>query len=291
MSSRAAVALYDPALAREATQAELRAKAAPQKLEINKMTHSTFEMPTEAKARAADAFAKEMANINRRIEERRRRDPTFRPDALDLDRSKMLRFNRYVDYYALLGVEQFASPADLKDAFRRQSLLHHPDKQLGKSVAERVAADERFHAMAGAHRILAEPATRQAYDKARDRLTAQYEAGVVPENEMDKPPPTCVEVGVTLAELFTGCWRHMRFVREMFKGTQWERKEDDVFKLKVRPGELEGATFWFRSQGNVATAGKADLVFVLEQAASHTIASHKGRVRDSHVSRLPSPAL
>ena len=33
----------------------------------------------------------------------------------------------------------------------------------------------------------------------------------------------------------------------------------------MRPGELEGATYWFKNEGCVSTAGKADLVFVLAQ--------------------------
>ena len=46
MSSRAAVAVYDPALARQATQAELRSKAAPQKLEVLPATAACFTRHT-----------------------------------------------------------------------------------------------------------------------------------------------------------------------------------------------------------------------------------------------------
>lgn len=35
----------------------------------------------------------------------------------------------------------------------------------------------------------------------------------------------------------------------------------------MRPGELDGATFWFKNEGDVTTGGKADLVFVLGQEA------------------------
>ena len=59
-----------------------------------------FEMSDESKAKMAAAMKKEMEKINSMLEERRRRDPTFRADALDLDRRKMLPFNRYADYYA-----------------------------------------------------------------------------------------------------------------------------------------------------------------------------------------------
>lgn len=46
---------------------------------------------------------------------------------------------------------------------------------------------------------------------------------------------------------------------------RWERKDDDVFTLKVRPGETPGATFWFKEKGDVSTAGKSDLVFITQQ--------------------------
>lgn len=47
--------------------------------------------------------------------------------------------------------------------------------------------------------------------------------------------------------------------------SRWERKDDDVFTLKVRPGETPGATFWFKEKGEVSTAGKSDLVFITHQ--------------------------
>jgi hypothetical protein len=50
-----------------------------------------------------------------------------------------------------------------------------------------------------------------------------------------------------------------------FSCARWERKDDDVFTLKVRPGETPGATFWFKEKGDVSTAGKSDLVFITQQ--------------------------
>ena len=42
---------------------------------------------------------------------------------------------------------------------------------------------------------------------------------------------------LTLEEMFCGCLKYQRYMRDMFVGTKWERREDDVFSLKVRPGE------------------------------------------------------
>ena len=55
MSSRAAVAVYDPALAREASQAELRSKAAPQKLEAPAALPRRPEAPRRV-GKAAEVF-------------------------------------------------------------------------------------------------------------------------------------------------------------------------------------------------------------------------------------------
>ena len=270
--SRNAVAVFDAALAREQAQAELRAKVVPKKLEVNEVKPGSggVELDAATKARMANALAKEIEKIKSREAERRRRDPTFRPDALDLDRSRMLRFNRWVDYYERMGIERFASSMELKEAYRKLSLQLHPDKQAGRPEAEREAAAERFHEVKQAHAILSEPATRQAYDRARDKLEAEYEAGVASTREEDKPPPSCVDVEASLEDMFVGCRKYVRFTRRLFEGTKWARKDDDVFTLTVRPGELEGATYWFKSAGDVSTRGKSDLVFVLRQAPHAT---------------------
>ena len=260
------LATYDANLARRQQQAELRTKVAPKVLDCNKVAFNPMELSDEAKAKQQKAAQLELLKIKLRIDERRKRDPTFKETAIDLDKSKILPFSKFEDYYAELGVVQYvASASELKDAYRKLSLRYHPDKQAGKTRAEAEEAAERFHSLKRAHAILSEPATRQAYDKARARLEAEYEAGVVVTYEETRPPPSLIEVKVALEEMFTGCLKYVRFNRDMFAGTKWERKEDDVFTLKVRPGETDGATFWFRERGHVSTQGKSDLVFSLLQ--------------------------
>ena len=298
--SRNSVAVYDADLARKQAQAELRDKAAPKKLhEVNKLQPQQFKMSEEGQAKMAEAFRKELIKMKALAEERRRRDPTFREDAVDLDQRNVRKFNKFIDYCKLacsarrrltprplstpslsrclspsmrteadaqLGVDCFASPTELKEAYRNRSRELHPDKLINVAADERVAAEERYHLVQKAYDILTEPATRQLYDRARAKLEANYEAGVVnTEDEATKPPPTCVDILVPLEELFCGCRKVVRYTRKMFEGTQWEKKSDDTFKLDIRPGELEGATFWFKNQGDVSTGGKADLVFVVSQ--------------------------
>eukprot|EP00967_Tisochrysis_lutea_P153624 scaffold303611_cov32-Tisochrysis_lutea.AAC.3 len=101
MSGRNNLVAYDPAVARQAAQAELRSKVAPRVLDCNKPGAPPIQLSAEALERQRAAAAMEIEKIKRRLDERRRRDPTFKETALDLDRSKMLPFSKFRDYYAV----------------------------------------------------------------------------------------------------------------------------------------------------------------------------------------------
>ena len=81
------------------------------------------------------------------------------------------------------------------------SLQLPPDKQVGKTEAEIAAMKQRFHEMTAAYEILGDMATRRQYDRERDKLDANNDAGLIDAGKMDKPPPTCVDVDFTLDEV------------------------------------------------------------------------------------------
>jgi molecular chaperone DnaJ len=64
------------------------------------------------------------------------------------------------DYYEVLGVERHAAESDLKAAYRRLALEHHPDRNQGSKDAE-----EKFKEAAEAYAVLSDPQKRAAYDK------------------------------------------------------------------------------------------------------------------------------
>ncbi len=64
------------------------------------------------------------------------------------------------DYYELLGVSRDASEADLKKAYRRLAMKHHPDRNPGDTVAE-----EKFKEAKEAFEILGDSQKRAAYDR------------------------------------------------------------------------------------------------------------------------------
>lgn len=270
MASRNAIEVFDPSVARQHAAMELRAKVGAGSSYTGRQ-YIDPSIAAKVAAKMADFFAKEGANIRAREEERRRRDPTYRPDAIDLSTENVLPFDKYVDYYARLGVDQYASALELKRAYMRLSLALHPDKVVAKSSrplsdGELSEARSRFHEMNEAHEVLSDMATRREYDRARDSLDAHESAGLVDAGRDERPPPTCVDVTVTLPELFKGCTRTVRFTRQEFANTKYAKRSTEAFAVRVYRGESEGATVWHRSKGDVGPLGRADLVFVIRQA-------------------------
>ena len=64
------------------------------------------------------------------------------------------------DYYEVLGVSRDASEQELKSAYRKQALKHHPDRNPGDHAAE-----EKFKQASEAYQVLSDADKRAAYDR------------------------------------------------------------------------------------------------------------------------------
>jgi len=64
------------------------------------------------------------------------------------------------DYYEILGVGRDATNGDLKSAYRRLALKHHPDRNSGD-----LSAAEKFKEASEAYAVLSDPEKRARYDR------------------------------------------------------------------------------------------------------------------------------
>jgi curved DNA-binding protein len=64
------------------------------------------------------------------------------------------------DYYEVLGVKKTASEEEIKKAFRKLAMKHHPDRNPGNKQAE-----ERFKEINEAYAVLSDKQKRQQYDQ------------------------------------------------------------------------------------------------------------------------------
>ena len=64
------------------------------------------------------------------------------------------------DYYEILGVSKSASADEIKKAYRKVAMQHHPDRNEGDKAAE-----EKFKEAAEAYEVLSNEDKRARYDR------------------------------------------------------------------------------------------------------------------------------
>src|SRR5258706_6829346 len=81
------------------------------------------------------------------------------------------------DFYEILGLAKNASDEDIKKAYRKLAMKHHPDRN-----PENPKAEEHFKEAKEAYEVLSDASKRAAYDRFGH-------AGVDPQSGMDGAGP------------------------------------------------------------------------------------------------------
>jgi molecular chaperone DnaJ len=76
------------------------------------------------------------------------------------------------DYYAALDVDRNVTPGELKRAYRKMVISHHPDRHGGDAVST-----ERFQRIVEAYSVLSEPEKRARYDAGHLVQGIRFEKG------------------------------------------------------------------------------------------------------------------
>jgi curved DNA-binding protein CbpA len=78
----------------------------------------------------------------------------------------MIVLDETVDYYSVLEVDSKATPAQIREAYKRSALKHHPDRVPADSP-ERAKRTKRFQQINDAYYTLSDATRRRDYDEAR----------------------------------------------------------------------------------------------------------------------------
>lgn len=80
----------------------------------------------------------------------------------------------FASYYEILGVDQNADEAAVRQAFHDFSASFHPDAHRDANVSERKQLERLFQRASEAYRVLSQPKLRAEYDSWLDRGHVRY---------------------------------------------------------------------------------------------------------------------
>lgn len=195
-----------------------------------------------------------------------------------------------VDYYEVLRVKREASDEELKRAYKRLAMKHHPDKNP-LNAAE---SEARFKLVSEAYDVLSDPTRRHIYDlygydalnnpddendifsdlfaddfdKSNGNNKNKSKSNSKSNNSKKKKSSPAVETRLpcTLEELFKGTRKKMPISRTILDQFGKAKKVEEILKIDIKPGWKKGTKITFPEKGDQeAGHAPADLIFVIEE--------------------------
>ena len=101
-------------------------------------------------------------------------------------------------YYNLLGVKSDASEREIKRAYRKLSLVHHPDRPNGNA--------DKFKEISEAYEVLKDPEKREMYDRFGEGMESDDPFEMMRRHHQQQQKPVLRHFHhLTLEELYAGC--------------------------------------------------------------------------------------
>jgi DnaJ-class molecular chaperone len=204
------------------------------------------------------------------------------------------------DYYSILGVNETASVDEIKKAFRKLSLKHHPDKGGDVNI---------FKSINEAYQTLGTEEKRKQYDHMRkfggnmnSQSGSSFNMGGIPEEVLRhmfrtgehghfsfnvggngnnpnirifrtgnmsggprKPPIITQPVTITIQEAYTGCSKPVEIERWIQEEDNMKRVEKETIYVDIPEGIDNNEALLIRNKGNVYTeANKGDIRILIK---------------------------
>jgi len=201
-----------------------------------------------------------------RDEKRAQSDPAFRPRDEDFNAPKAHEYQKAINYYKVLGIDEYATLEEVKKSYKKLSLIYHPDKSTGLSQEQKDEHAAIFIELKNAYLTLSDNPTRRQYDRDRDRDVAGFEVnGFKPKQrahfdatevlkklmEQQKPPGKKIDIKIAckLEKFFYGGHKGIKRTRQVRDHGGFTTK-DKVFRIDIPRGAAEPHECAFRNGGD-----------------------------------------
>lgn len=95
-----------------------------------------------------------------------------------VDEAKLaLKKSKQKDYYKILGISKNATDDEIKKAYKKKALVHHPDRHSNSSDAEKKDNEKKFKDLGEAYSVLSDKSKRMRYDSGQDSQTCGGDFG------------------------------------------------------------------------------------------------------------------
>jgi curved DNA-binding protein len=160
-----------------------------------------------------------------------------------------------MDYYSVLGVPKSASPDEIKRAFRKLAMQHHPDK----------GGDEtKFKELNEAYSVLGDPAQRAQYDNPQQQV--RFRAGNFGDDQfsdmmsqmfsgrMRRNPDITIAAKINLVDSIIG--------KKLIAAYRLRSGREETVNIDIPPGARHGDTIRFSGLGDDVMPGQRGNLFV-----------------------------
>jgi len=84
------------------------------------------------------------------------------------DAKLQLKKSKRKDYYKILGVEKGANEDEIKKAYKKRALLHHPDRHASADDKVKKVEEQKFKEIGEAYNVLSDTKKKARYDNGQD---------------------------------------------------------------------------------------------------------------------------
>lgn len=191
-----------------------------------------------------------------------------------------------MEYYNILGIKKGATDAEIKKAYKKAALKHHPDRPNGN--------ENEFKKISEAYEVLSDKEKKNMYDKFgkkglqnnRRPFSANHAESIFKQffgNNRGRPghraqfhfttrkkkdKPIVYNIKCTLEELDLGTTKKMAITRKIHKKNNTVLNEKKIYEIKIKAGWKEGTKITYENVGDIWEGSNripSDIIFVIQQ--------------------------
>ena len=148
-----------------------------------------------------------------------------------------------MDYYSTLGVSKNASDKELKQAYKKASMQHHPD---------RGGDENKFKEINEAYSTLKDPQKRQQYDNPQPQFNSQNMGGMggfedlfaqfgFRQQQQQRNPDITIVADITLEECISG--------KQLLATYRLRNGKEETVDITIPPGANDGNMVRYQGLG------------------------------------------